>query len=254
MRPPSGEAAGRGAAREGSSCLSSVTVGKAFEIVREGTLPVGQVEVFDGFTSGTGGWLWPVEYEPREGGAAGFGGTVTVWDPPHRVVSRMEGPDGWFNQLEHVVTPVEGGSHWRYVHSGIFVDDWEQQYDGASQHTDFYLHTFAEYLLHFRGRPVTYATVDAPAPQDFGAIRKALGDPLPGSAVWLDLPVAGAVEAVVDYQHPHFIGLRTGGALIRFFGRSAFGGADAVAVHDFTGADPRELEDGWRAWLAATRA
>ncbi|MFG2039661.1 hypothetical protein [Dactylosporangium sp. NPDC048998] len=233
-------------------------MGKRFEIVREGTLPVGQVEVFDGFTSGTGGWLWPVEYEPREGGAAGFGGTVTVWDPPHRVVSRMEGPEGWFNELEHVVTPVEGGAHFRYVHSGVFVDDWEQQYDGASQHTDFYLHTFGEYLLHFRGRPVTYATVDAPGPQDFAALRKAVGGDAPqGSSVWLDLPVAGAVSAaraVIDYQHPHFVGLRTDTALIRLFGRSAFGGADAVAVHDFAGTDPATLESGWRDWLAGARA
>jgi hypothetical protein len=223
-------------------------VGKRFEIVREGTLPVGQVDVFDGFTAGTAGWLWPVEYEPREGGAAGFGGTVTVWDPPHRVVSRMEGPEGWFNELEHVVTPTEeGGAFFRYVHSGIFVDDWEQQYDGASQHTDFYLHTFAQYLLHFRGRKATWASIDAPAPLDLAALT---GGGAPGSTVWLDAPITGPVEAVVDYVQPHFAGLRTEGALIRVFGRSAFGGADAVAVHDFTGTDPDALETGWRSWLS----
>jgi hypothetical protein len=47
--------------------------------------------------------------------------------------------------------------------------------------------------------------------------------------------------------HPHFIGLRTGDALIRFFGRSAFGGPDAVAVHNFAGADPARMESDWRA-------
>src|SRR5690242_9780726 len=112
-------------------------MGRAFEIRREGALPVEPPAVFDGFVNGTAGWLWPMRYEPREGGAAAFGGTVTVWEPPRRVVTRVEGPDGWFNQLEHVVEAAEGGgSTWRYVHSGIFVDDWEQQYDGASQHTD----------------------------------------------------------------------------------------------------------------------
>ncbi|WP_432988791.1 SRPBCC family protein [Dactylosporangium sp. CA-233914] len=220
-------------------------MGKRFEIVREGTLPVGQVDVFDGFTTGTAGWLWPVEYEPREGGAAGFGGTVTVWDPPHKVVSRMEGPDGWFNELSHEVVPAPGGAHFRYVHSGIFVDDWEQQYDGASQHTDFYLHTFAQYLLHFRGRPATYSTVDYSEPLDF---RRIAGDAAQGATAWVDLPVVGAAEAVVDYRHPHFLGLRTGDAMIRFFGRSAFGGTDAVAVHDFAGTDPQELENAWKAF------
>jgi hypothetical protein len=227
-------------------------VGKAFEIVREGSLPVGPVEVFDGFTSGTGGWLWPMEYEPREGGAAGFGGTVTVWDPPHRVVTRMEGPDGWFNQLEHVVWEGrDGGSGWRYAHSGIFVNDWEQQYDGASQHTDFYLHTFGQYLLHFRGRPVTYATVNAPDPQDFSSVRAELGiDDLPQDAgIKLDLPHVGTLAGVLDYQHPHFAGIRTDDALIRFFGRSAFGGPDAVAVHHFAGAEPAQLESAWRNWF-----
>jgi hypothetical protein len=225
-------------------------VGKRFEIVREGTLPLDQVDVFNGFTGGTAGWLWPVEYEPREGGAAGFGGTVTVWDPPHRVVSRMEGPEGWFNELEHVVTPVEGGAHFRYVHSGIFVDDWEQQYDGAGQHTDFYLHTFAQYLLHFNGRPATWGSVDGPAPYDFAALVRAVtGDAEQGATVWFDAPITGRVEAVVDYRHPHFAGLRTPDALIRLFGRSAFGGADAVAVHDFTGTPPAEIEAAWSAWF-----
>ncbi|MEV0562552.1 hypothetical protein [Dactylosporangium sp. NPDC050588] len=227
-------------------------MGREFEIVREGALPVDQVAVFDGFADGTAGWLWPMEYEHREGGAAAFGGTVTVWDPPHRLVSRMDGPDGWFNQLEHVVAAAPGGgSTWRYVHSGIFVDDWEQQYDGASQHTDFYLHTFGQFMLHFRGRPVTYVTVDAPADAGFATVRAALGtDATPeGGPVDLSLPHVGRVQGVLDYRHRHFVGIRTGDALIRCFGRSAFGGVDAVAVHHFGGADPAALEKAWRDWL-----
>lgn len=232
-------------------------MGKDFEIRREGSLPVEPVVVFDGFVDGTAGWLWPMEYEHREGGAAAFGGTVTVWDPPHRLVSRMEGPDGWFNQVENVVEAAPGGgSTWRYVHSGIFVDDWEQQYDGASQHTDFYLHTFGQFVLHFRGRPVSYATVDAPAVLDFAAVRAALGiDAVPqGARVDLDLPHVGRVRGVLDYQHPHFAGIRTDDALLRFFGRSAFGGVDAVAVHHFGGADPSALESSWRAWFTGLGA
>ena len=47
-----------------------------------------------------------------------------------------------------------------YVHSGILTGDWDAQYDGASRHTDFYLHTLREYLTHFAPRPVAFATFD----------------------------------------------------------------------------------------------
>lgn len=33
----------------------------------------------------------------------------TVDDYPRHLVSRMDGPDGWFNQLEHVLEPLDGG-------------------------------------------------------------------------------------------------------------------------------------------------
>jgi hypothetical protein len=36
-----------------------------------------------------------------------------------------------------------------YVHSGIFADSSDQQYDGASRHTDFYPHTLGPYLQPF---------------------------------------------------------------------------------------------------------
>ena len=52
----------------------------------------------------------------------------------------------------------------RYVHSGIFVDDWDNQYDGAAKHTDFYLHTLREYLTHF-----------APPPGRLRHVRRARG-------------------------------------------------------------------------------
>ena len=59
----------------------------------------------------------------------------------------MDGPDGWFNQLEHVLEPLDGGrARLHYVHSGIFADNWDEQYDGASKHTEFYLHTLGQYL------------------------------------------------------------------------------------------------------------
>ncbi|AXI80828.1 SRPBCC family protein [Peterkaempfera bronchialis] len=228
-----------------------------FEIVREAELRATPEEVWDAFTSGTGGWLWPMEYEPREGGAAPGGGTVTVWEPPHRFTARMEGEDGWFNQLEYVIEGRDGGlTSYRYVHSGVFTDDWDNQYDGASRHTDFYLHTLAQYLRYFSRRPVAYAAAQGPAASSasdaFTVLRHALGldEASQGDSVQLALPGIEPLDAVVDYLDPYFIGLRTDDALYRFFGRNAFGAPVGIALHLFgEKADRDEAEHAWQSWL-----
>ncbi|WP_377268094.1 SRPBCC domain-containing protein [Peterkaempfera sp. SMS 1(5)a] len=231
---------------------------KEFEIVREAELETTPDEVWDAFTSGTGGWLWPMEYEPREGGAAPGGGTVTVWDPPHRFTARIEGEGGWFNQLEYTVEAREGGrAAYRYVHSGIFVDDWDNQYDAAGRHTDFYLHTLAQYLRYFSRRPVAYATAQGPAASaaadGFTTLRHALGlgdDATQGDTVRVALPGIEPFDAVVDYLDPYFLGLRSGDALYRFFGRNAFGAPVGIAAHLFAaGTDRDKAEQAWQSWL-----
>lgn len=237
-------------------------MGKEFEIIREFEVEAAPEEVWEAITTGTGGWLWPMEFEPKEGGAGPFGSIVTVWDPPHRFVSRAESPEGvpqTFNQLDELIEPREGGGSWvRYVHSGIFVDDWENQYDGADKHTDFYLHTLRQYLVHFTGRPVTFATVDGPAaagaPDALEVAGRALGLDLraaQGDTVRVRLPGADVpAEAVLDYRDPYFIGLRTDQAMYRVFGRNHFGATVGVAVHDFApGADAEGTAAEWTRWL-----
>ena len=233
-------------------------MGKEFEIRREGELPTTPEEYWDAVTTGLGGWLWPMEIEPREGGSAASVGTVTVWDPPHRLVTRAEGEDGWFNQLEHVVEARGGGTiRFRYVHSGVFTDDWDNQYDGADQHTDFYLHTLGQYLRYFSRRPVTYVSADGPeastAPDALTTLRRELGlgpDTVQGDTVHVALPGAGTQEAVVDYHAANFTGLRTRDALYRFFGRNAFGARVGVALHLFAeDADGKRAEESWQTWL-----
>ena len=243
-----------------------------FEIVREAELATTPQEVWDAVTTGTGGWLWPMEYEPWAGGEAPFGGAVTVWEPPHHLVTRVEGENGWFNQLENVIEARDGGTTFvRYVHSGVFTDDWDNQYDGANQHTDFYLHTLSQYLQHFSHRPVAWFSADAPpasnAPDGFARLRAALGLAATSAVddrVRLDINGVGDVDGVIDYLTPHFVGIRTSDAMYRFFGRNAFGAQVGIAMHlfgDGSGAsdaaddtDPQQAEKAWRSWLDAVYA
>ncbi len=221
---------------------------KDFTIVIEGEYPATPEQVWDAVTTGTAGWLFPTD---------GMIGEDLVSERPTHHVNRMEGEDGWFNQLEQVIEArPEGRSFLRWVHSGVFADDWDNQYDGASRHTVFYLHTLAEYLAHFAGRPAIFAAVDGPAassgPDAFDRVKAALGlgpGTEPGTQVPLALPGIASASAVVDFWGDHFVGLRTDDALYRFFGRNAFGGPVGVTVHLFAAGDAAELQTAWQDWL-----
>ncbi len=111
----------------------------------------------------------------------------------------MDGPDGWFNQLEHILEPLEGGrAKLHYVHSGIFAENWDEQYDGASKHTEFYLHTLGQYLQYFDGKPVVFTDIQAPASSQtvdgFVQLKKALNvdGVAAGTAVDVDVDGVGA--------------------------------------------------------------
>jgi hypothetical protein len=163
-----------------------------------------------------------------------------------------------FNALEFIIEARGGGTAvLRYVHSGIMTDDWDNQYDSADQHTDFYLHTLGQYLRYFDGRPVTYVAAEGPdaskAPGSFDALRGALGLAGTGTAgdpVRLTLPGLDPLEGVVDYATPNFLGVRTGDGLYRFYGRNAFGMPVGLAHHQFAaGVDREKTELAWRTWL-----
>src|SRR3954467_6339853 len=197
---------------------------KEFEIAREFKVDATPEEVWEAITTGTGGYLWPMEPpEPRVGGTGPLGATVMARGPPHRYTNRVADVEGiseqTMNQLDYTVEPRDGGRRaWvRYVHSGIFVDDWDNQYDGAAKHTDFYLHTLREYLSHFAPRPVAFATLNGPgasqASGSFAAVGRALGlpdDAAEGAKVSARGPGGRTLDAVVDYRTPYFLGLRTG--------------------------------------------
>ena len=221
---------------------------RKFEIVYDTELPGTPEQVWEAVTKDTPAWMFPTDQWPA---------VRTVEDYPTHLVSRMDGPDGWFNQLEHVLEPLDGGrSRLHYVHSGIFADNWDEQYDGASKHTAFYLHTLGQYLQYFNGKPVVFTEVQAPAAsQDkdgFERLRAALGvaGVAPGSSVDVKLDGVGQLSGEVDFADENFLGVRTADALYRFFGRNAFGAPVGMTVHDFSGsAESGSTAKAWQGFL-----
>jgi hypothetical protein len=221
---------------------------REFEIVYDTELPGTPERVWEAVTSGTPAWMFPTDQWPD---------VKTVQEYPTHLVSRMDGPDGWFNQLEHVLEPLDGGrARLHYVHSGILTDNWDEQYDGAKRHTEFYLHTLGQYLKHFDGKPVVFTDIQAPAssqtPDGFERLKKALGveSAAQFSAVDLVLDGVGRLAGEVDFSNEHFLGLRTSDALYRFFGRNSFGAPVGMTVHDFSGSGgPEATAKAWGAFL-----
>jgi hypothetical protein len=233
---------------------------REFEIRREVELPATPEQVWEAIATGPGNaaWLFPTESEAGEGQAGVGGNRVLIWDPPRHYLLRAEGEGGWFNAVEAIVEGREGGGAvLRWVHSGIFVDDWDNQYDAADHHTDFYLHSLGQYLRYFAGRRATYVGAEGPpsssGPEAFAVLRLALGigrDTAVGDRVHLALPGLDPLDAVVDYLAPQFIGLRSDDGLYRFFGRNSWGMPVALGHHLFAeGVDQEKATRAWRAWL-----
>jgi len=232
---------------------------KEFECQRELILPATPERVWEAVatTAGLTAWQFPSPVPTPE--------NATAWDPPHHFGVRMEQGD-WFNALDYEIEGKEGTrSVLRYVHSGIFMDDWKTQYDAVGQHTDFYLHSLGQYLEFFDGQPATYIGdvpgglqgPDRTAEKDgFERLQQALGldrTLREGSPVALAPAGLEPITGVVDYLRPNFLGIRTSDSLYRFFGRNAFGGPVGMQIHRFgTVDDPDAIKAGWQDWLTTT--
>ncbi|GAB3708383.1 hypothetical protein GCM10027598_12660 [Amycolatopsis oliviviridis] len=230
---------------------------KESEVRFEGFLPTTPADTWAAITTGSGGWLWPIQYEPRDGGAeSGLtpnGGMVTVWKPSQRFVTYAEDENGWFNTLEYVLEPKAGGTYLRYEHNTV-LDDFDVEYDACKRHTAFYYHSLGEYLTHFNRREVKYFKTDAPeaskAPEAFEVVRTAVGATAAGDRVRFEVPGVGTIEGVVDYLTSAFIGIRTEDALYRFYGRNVWGWPVGIGHHLFAeDADADKAEKAWTAWL-----
>lgn len=235
---------------------------KDFEVRFEGELPATPREVWDAITVHTSGWYWNISYEPRPGGAerglTSAGGTVTAWEPPRHFATRAERPDGWWNSLEYVLEPRSGGTFLDYTHTSVVTQgDYDAELDACRRHTEFYYHSLGEYLRNFKGRDAAYVEADGPEGSArrgaFAALRRRLGlaeDAAAGDSVRLTPGGPEAIEGVVDYATPEFLGVRGADALYRFYGRDAWAWPVGVAHHLFAeDVDAERTEETWRVWL-----
>jgi uncharacterized protein YndB with AHSA1/START domain len=235
---------------------------RAFEIRREVELPATPEQVWQAVATGDGtaAWMFPVaEGAPSRVGEVWAGHTVKAYDPPRHLHVQMEGPDGQvMNALEYLIEAQDGGIVvLRYVHSGVFTDDWDNQYDSAGQHTDFYLHTLGQYLRYFAGQRATYIAAEGPgaakAKDAFHPLRSELRltpASKTGDQVRITPPGLDPVDGVLDYATPNFIGVRSADGLYRFFGRNAFGMPVGLSHHLFAAeVDQDKTQLAWQSWL-----
>src|SRR3954468_22375587 len=110
-------------------------------------------QVWDAITVHSEGWLWPITYEPRVGGAerglTGSGGVVTAWEPERRFATRAQRPDGWSNEVSFELEPAGERTRVRYLHRTVLTP---VEYEQCVEHTDVYHGTLAAYVAHFAGR------------------------------------------------------------------------------------------------------
>jgi len=214
---------------------------RPFEVAREIDLPAAPDDVWIAITADSAAWQFPGMEIPG-GSEPPKGGPISTWDPPHRLVIRVESADGTFNALDYAIEAREGGT--------------------AHLRTDFYLHTLGQYLEHFNGRQVTYvgqpsAGIEGPeaagTPDAMDALRAALGvssDAGVGDVVNASLGDAGPIAGVIDYSTPEFLGVRTADGLYRFFGRNHYGSVVGMSAHLFVeGVDAAAHEAALKAWL-----
>jgi hypothetical protein len=231
-------------------------MGKPFEIRREIPLGATPERVWEAIATGPGltAWFMPMEIDPDSP-------MVTSREPGRRLALRMpSAPDGSFQAFDYRIEPAgPGGAVLQFLHHGFTSDDWGDDYEVVTGHGwDMYFHTLGQYLSHFAGRPAVYLEAEAPDAsaevEAWPRLIAALGltDPVEvGSPVRFDLPGVGAVEGVVDYAAPNFIGLRAPLALIRFHGRAPLGMSVAVSQHTYVATfDTASAQRGWETWLA----
>ena len=240
-----------------------------FEVRKEIEVDASPEEIWEAIATGGGidGWFLGTgnEVEPRLGGRvhlsfgeAGSGdSTITAWEPPLRLAHAGEAaPDGSLHAFEYVIEARTGGlAVVRLVHSGLLADDWETEYDALDEGDFMYLHLLAQYVRHFRGRPVAVVSLWRSEERDreraLTRFRQGLGlgDVVTeGDVVILEPEGIGPIEGVVDFVSRGIIGVRTDDALYRFL-HSPQG--VAFLGHHLYGddIDAEAARRAWQTWL-----
>ncbi|WP_068272693.1 hypothetical protein [Aldersonia kunmingensis] len=226
---------------------------KPFELNRTVELSVDPQTVFEAVSTGTGGWMFPSEIEPAVGGDDGEA-KVAAWEPGRRLTIEVGDEGDWYNKLDYSIEPSGTGSVLHYQHRSVLPDElWDVQFAACDNHTDFYMHTLGEYVDHFAGRDVAYVNVNGPdgsaTTDGFEKLRTSLGVESVGQRIALTIPTLGTLDATVDFANANFIGLRTGDALYRFYGRNAWGGPVGMSAHIFAETDTAATETALQDWL-----
>lgn len=231
-----------------------------FEVAKEVELDATPEQVWEAIATGPGlaAWFMPMEMDPDSD-------LLTTWEPGTRLAVRTPPTENGSTQaFEYLIEAREGGSTvLRFVHS-FHGEDWNEEFVGmTSSGWDMYLHTLAEYFVHFPGRSARYVEAEAPAssgrPEAWARLLEAVlpaAGPELGARVRLTLPGTEPVDGVVDYVSEHFLGVRTDAALIRFHERSRIGMPVAVSHHAYAAGSATEeidtaaWERAWASWLA----
>jgi uncharacterized protein YndB with AHSA1/START domain len=156
--------------------------------------------------NGNTSWFMPTDLEEHEGGAVVFHmgeeashGTITGWDPPHRLEYAEPGWAALAGHGDADVTPLvteflveaqSGGTCVLRVVSSAFGTgaDWENEF--MAEMEKGWAPAFANlqlYLAHFPGQQVTPLTIEQVVPGDIDAVwselRDAVGAHEPGDGV-----------------------------------------------------------------------
>jgi uncharacterized protein YndB with AHSA1/START domain len=186
-------------------------------------VPGSAEQVWDAVATANGisSWMMETELDEREGGRVVFHmgpddsseGTVTGWEPPHRIVYEEPSWAALAGQDPTSVTPLvteflveasSGGTCVVKVVSSAFGQgaEWEQEFfDQMGKGWAPMFEHLRLYLTHFPGQQVTRleAAVDVRGTPESaaGSVRRALGVEAPGETVEV-IGAKGEVERVAD--------------------------------------------------------
>lgn len=229
-----------------------------FEIRKEIKLEATPEQVWHAIATREGQAAWSPDPDAIE-----QAGTEVEQDELSRLrVRTPTEPNGAFHAFEYLIEAQDASTTvLRFVHSGYLGDDWDDQFDFETMTAygwDMYLHTLAQYLQYFPGRPSNFVTTQAPessaAPGSWAVVEKALGLSGPvelGATVRVTPEGLPPIEGVIDYVVPDgdFLAIRAEDGLYRFHSLEPMGLPIAIGHYIYADIDRDEVTAAWHAWL-----